>query len=431
LARTGRAAKWLEHLEPAALARLLFGEWPVFAGEAQRPPLSPWRTWLMLGGRGAGKTRAGAQWIKALATGDAHFTGDAAGRVALVGESYGDARAVMVEGESGLLAIHHPRERPQWNPSRRQLTWPNGTVGQVFSASDPESLRGSQFGAAWADELCKWPYLEETWDMLQFCMRLGGDPRQMATTTPKPLPLLRRLLNDPATAVTRASTIANRNNLAPGFLAFLTERYGGTRLGRQELDGEIIEDREDALWRRDQIEACRCAWPDDLERIVVAVDPPVGAGKTGGACGIVAAGIDAAGFCYVLADRSVQPALPTQWSAAVASLYHSLDADAVVAETNQGGQMVHQCLESYDATVPVIDVRATRGKWLRAEPVALLYERGRVFHAGRFPELEDQMCAFGPDGRANGISPDRLDALVWAIHHLALQRQAEPRIRSV
>ncbi|MGI9402760.1 MAG: terminase large subunit domain-containing protein [Rhizobiaceae bacterium] len=257
LAGAGLTKKLLGRLEKQEIAILNLREWPVFAGLPQRPPLSNWRTWLLLGGRGAGKTRAGAEWIKAIVGRDRHFVGDAAGRVAIIGETYADARAVMIEGESGLLKLYPRSERPSWNPSRRQLAWPDGTIGQVYSASDPEGLRGSQFGVAWLDELAKWRYLEETWDMMQFCLRLGNAPRLMATTTPKPLPLLKRILADPATAVTRSGTKDNVANLAPGFLEYLTSRYGGTRLGRQELEGEIIEDSEDSLWQPIHISGIR------------------------------------------------------------------------------------------------------------------------------------------------------------------------------
>ncbi len=406
-------------------------DWPPFLGSKQRPPLGGWRTWLMLGGRGAGKTMAGARWLSGLVQGDRHFPGDAAGRVAIIGETYADARAVMVEGESGLMAVAGPRQRPLWNASKRELVWPNGTIGQVFSAADPEGLRGSQFGAAWCDEIAKWEHPGETWDMLQFCLRLGTDPRNMATTTPKPIKLLKDLLDDPQTAVTRATTHDNRVHLAPGFVDYLVKRYGGTRLGRQELDGEIIEDREDALWRRDLIEASRRDAPKDLRRIVVAVDPPASAHGGSAACGIVAAGLALDGHCHVLADRTIECASPLQWATAAIALYEALDADCIVAEVNQGGDMVKTVIHGVDPAVPVRAVRASRGKWLRAEPVALLYERGLVSHAGRFARLEDEMCALGPDGSSLGHSPDRLDALVWAVWELALKESAQPRIRGL
>ena len=426
----GKLSAFLEALSLADL-RQAIADWPVWAGEKQRPPLQDWRTWLLLGGRGSGKTLAGARWLSGLVERDPHFAGDAAGRVAIIGETYGDARAVMIEGESGLLAVSSHSTRPQWNAAKRELVWPDGTIGQVFSAADPEGLRGSQFGAAWCDELAKWAHPGDTWDMLQFCLRLGRDPRRMATTTPKPLALLKLLLADPSTAVTQAKTADNRQHLAPGFLEYLERRYAGTRLGRQELDGEIVEDREDGLWHRAMIEALRQEPPKDLRRIVVAVDPPASSGFASAACGIVAAGVDAEGKCYVLADRSVTQATPLKWASAAIALFHGLQADCIIAEVNQGGEMVKTVIHSVDRAVPVRSVRANRGKWLRAEPVALLYERRRVFHAGRFAQLEDEMCAFGPDGVSHGRSPDRLDALVWAIAELAFSNVSEPRIRRV
>ena len=406
-------------------------DWPVFSLPAQRPPLGQWRTWLLLGGRGAGKTRMGAQWLKGVVSGDPHYEGDAAGRVALVGETYADARTVMIEGESGLLAAHSRSERPVWISGKRELVWPSGVIGQVFSANDPEGLRGSQFGAAWCDEIAKWAHPQETWDMLQFCMRLGSDPRQVATTTPKPLKLFARLLEEPTTAVTRSPTSANITNLAPGFVDYLRGLYAGTRLGRQELDGEIIGDVEGALWQRSWIEAQRSSDTPPLLRIVVAVDPPASSGVASDACGIVAAGIDSLGICHVLADRTVQPATPFRWASEAVRLYEQLEADAIIAEVNQGGDMVVAVVRQVAANAPVRPVRATRGKAVRAEPVAALYERGRVVHAGRFPDLEDQMCAFTREGLEGGGSPDRVDALVWAITDLALTPRATPRIRMI
>ncbi|MEJ2118420.1 MAG: terminase family protein, partial [Alphaproteobacteria bacterium] len=246
----------------AAEAIDLAYNWEVWARDDQLPPDvapngQPWTTWLVLGGRGAGKTRTGAEWVRGLALGLAPFADRPVEHIALIGETLGDARAVMVDGPSGLLAIHPPAERPTFNASRRELLWPNGAVARIFSADDPESLRGPQFGAAWADELAKWRYAERTWDMLQFCLRLGERPRQVVTTTPRPIPLLKRLIADPATAISRAATSANAANLAPSFLSAVVGRYQGTRLGRQELDGDLIEDRSDALWRRDQIDRAR------------------------------------------------------------------------------------------------------------------------------------------------------------------------------
>jgi len=422
-------SRFLETLYGEVFYRLAY-DWPVWARLKQRPPPDIWRTWLVLGGRGAGKTRTGAEWLKGVVHRDNHFPGHAGGRVALVGESYADARDVMVEGSSGLLSLYKKSDRPAWRATRRELVWPNGTIGQLFSSSDPEGLRGNQFGAAWCDELSKWQHLETAWDMLQFCLRLGDYPRQVVTTTPKPLALLKRLLEDPMTVTTRSATYENRDHLAAGFLAYVTDIYAGTRLGRQELDGEIIEDTEHALWHRALIEQCRTKTAPVLNRIVIAVDPPAGSGAGSAACGIVAVGRSADGNCHVLADRTLQKISPSMWAAKVVALYHELEADLIVAEVNQGGDMVETVIRTIDPVVPVRSVHASRGKWLRAEPVALLYERGMVRHAGVFPELEDQMCAFGPDGLSTGASPDRLDALVWAITVLALSRRGEPRVRS-
>ncbi|WP_244643608.1 DNA-packaging protein [Alsobacter metallidurans] len=410
-------------------------QWDLWGRPDQQPPAAaqgggPWSVWLILGGRGAGKTRAGAEWVRALATGRKPV-----GRIALLGETFADVRDVMVEGPSGILAVHPRDKRPRWESSRRRLAWPNGAVAHAFSAEDPESLRGPQFGAAWLDELAKWRQARETWDMLQFGMRLGDRPRQLVTTTPRPLPLLKEILADPHTAVCRASTAANRAFLAPGFIDMMARRYGGTRLGRQELMGEILEERQDALWSRDLIESCREAEaPAGLTRIVVAVDPPASSSKRADACGIVAAGIDADGVVHVLADATLAGVRPAAWAAAACALVRRLEADALVVEVNQGGEMAQAVLAEAGPGVPVTPVRAARGKHLRAEPVAHLYERGRVRHAGSFPDLEDELCDFGPTatgfGLSNGRSPDRMDALVWAVTALALgAKTAEPRVR--
>lgn len=382
----------------------------------------------MVGGRGAGKTRTGAEWVRALALGDPAFTAAPVGRIALIGETAADVRAVMIEGPSGLLALDGPR--PHWSPSRRRLDWPNGAVALAFSAEEPDSLRGPQFGAAWSDELAKWRYADDAWDMIQFGLRLGRAPRGLVTTTPRPIPLLRRILADPATRVSRSRTADNAANLAPSFLDAVVGRYAGTRLGRQELDGELIEDRADALWTRARIEETRVRGaPEDLRRIVVAVDPPASSKDGADACGIVAAGLGPAGEAYVLADATLARASPEAWASAALALYHRLAADGLVVEVNQGGEMASAVLREVDAAVPVIPVRATRGKYLRAEPVSVLYAQGRVHHVGALPALEDELCDFGPDGLSSGASPDRLDALVWALTHLMLRSPSEPRIR--
>ncbi len=417
---------------PPELVRLVEQEWTFYGRSDQKSRrLPPWWTWLVLGGRGAGKTRTGAEWVKGMALGLAPIASEPVGRIALVGETQGQVRDVMIEGVSGLLAIHHRWEKPVWSPSRRRLEWGNGAIAQVFTAEDPESLRGPQFGAAWSDELAKWPNLQETWDMLQLGLRLGDRPRQVVTTTPRPLPLIRRLLDDPRVAVSRAATNANRFNLAQSFLDNVEEAYGGTRLGRQELEGEIVEESADALWSRALIEEVREREAPPLARIVVAVDPPASSSKRADSCGLVAAGIDRDGIGHVLADATLAGAKPHEWAAAAVALYRRLEADALVVEVNQGGEMAESVIHEVDPGVPVTSVRASRGKYLRAEPVAALYAQGRVRHAGAFPALEDEMCDFGPTGLSSGCSPDRLDALVWALTHLMLGPKGRPRVRGL
>ena len=425
----------LSHLSEADL-ETIGTSWEIFAHPHQcPPPFAPngerWLTWLMIGGRGAGKTRAGAEWIRAQALGLPPFAQEAVERIALVGETEHDVREVMIEGVSGLLAVHPRAQRPLWSPSRKRLEWHNGAVAYAFSAEDPESLRGPQFGCAWSDEMAKWRYAEATFDMLQFGLRLGHQPRQLITTTPRPTTLLKRLMCDPTSAVTRAPTRINALNLAPTFLKSVMARYQGTRLGRQELDGEIIEDRPDALWSRTLIESCRVIEAPSLQRIVVAVDPPASSSKRADACGIVAAGITDAGTIHVLADDTVSAATPSSWAAKAIALWRRLQADALVAEVNQGGEMVRAVINQVDTSVPVVAVRATRAKWLRAEPVATLYEQGRVKHVGTFPALEDEMCDFSASGLSSGRSPDRLDALVWAITALTFSASAAPRVRGL
>jgi phage terminase large subunit-like protein len=415
---------------------LLSEHWDVFAHDHQIPPDlaasgDPWLTWLMIGGRGAGKTRAGAEWIRAQALGLPPFATEKAARIALVGETEHDVREVMIEGVSGLLAVHGWHERPTWLPSRKRLEWSDGQIAQVFSAEDPESLRGPQFCCAWSDEMAKWRYADAAFDMLQFGLRLGAQPRQLITTTPRPTALLKRLIEDPTSVITRAATRANANNLAPTFLQTVMGRYAGTRLGRQELDGEIVEDRPDALWSRALLESCRVSEAPSLQRIVVAVDPPASSSKRADSCGIVAAGITDGGICYVLADDTVSGVTPNAWANKAIALWYRLEADALVAEVNQGGDMVRAVISQVDSGVPVIPVRAARGKWLRAEPVATLYGQGRVKHAGIFAGLEDEMCDFASSGLSSGKSPDRLDALVWAIFQLALQSRGGPRVRAL
>jgi phage terminase large subunit-like protein len=420
---------------PTGLIEAVAGEpWLAQALDHQLPPdtgAAVWSRWLLMGGRGAGKTRTGAEWIRGMALGAPWFSERPVGRIALVGETFADARDVMVEGPAGLLSVHRRSERPVWLPTRRRLEWSNGAVAHVFSAEDPDALRGPQFGAAWADELAKWRHAQETWDMLQFGLRLGPHPREIVTTTPRPIPILKRLLSDRTAAVSRARTNDNARNLPAAFIAAVSERYAGTRLGRQELDGELVEDRPDALWTRDVLEFNRVDAAPALRRIVVAIDPPATSTRHADSCGIVAAGIDESGIGYVLADASSSGLRPPDWAARAIALYRRLEADALVAEVNQGGEMVASVLREVDPAVPVKSVRATRGKYLRAEPVSVLYAQGRVRHVGALPALEDEMCDFGPGGLSSGRSPDRLDALVWALTELMLAARVEPRIRTL
>jgi phage terminase large subunit-like protein len=337
----------------------------------------------------------------------------------------------MIEGVSGILAVHPASRRPQWISTRRRLEWSNGAVAEAFSAEQPDSLRGPQFSHAWCDELAKWRQAEAAFDNLQFALRLGTRPRQLVTTTPRPISLLKRLIADPATIVSHAATQVNARNLSAAFIDHVQLRYGGTRLGRQEIEGEIIEERSDALWTRAMLESCRVAQAPALMRIVVAVDPPVSSSERADACGLIAAGMVEGGTIFVLADETCAGLSPQGWASKAVALYRRLSADSLVVEVNQGGDLVRAVIGEVDRSVPVTPVRAMRGKWLRAEPVAQLYEQGRVRHAGTFPGLEDEMCDFGLDGLSSGRSPDRVDALVWAVTALNQGPRWQPRMRVV
>ena len=390
-------------------------DWKVWARPAQLPPPGDWRVWLLLAGRGFGKTRSGAEWVRAQVE-----TG-AATRIALVAPTAADARDVMVEGESGLLAISPDDDRPTYEPSKRRLTWPNGAIATLFSADEPERLRGPQFDAAWCDELAAWRY-PEAWDNLMLGLRLGAHPRVVATTTPKPVRLIRALLKAPDCVVTRGTTFENADNLAPSFLDAIVKHYEGTRLGRQELEAELLEDVPGALWTRDTIERARIAAPPTLRRVVVAIDPAASSGDNADETGIVVAGLGEDGHGYVLDDLSGRYR-PHEWAVRAIAAYRERAADRIVAEANNGGEMVEATLRAVDASVAYKPVHAARGKITRAEPVAALYEQNRVRHAGAFPSLEDQMCGFAPQIiRAGAPSPDRVDALVWALSELMVAR---------
>lgn len=408
-------------------AELLQYHWPFWARADQVAPVGDWQTWLILAGRGWGKTRAGAEWVRSLIESGNY------GRLALVAEDAGDARDVIVEGESGIIATAAPWFKPKYEPSKRRITWPNGAMATLYSADDPEALRGPQFDAAWLDEVAKWRYAREAWDMLQFGLRLGMRPVQCVTTTPRPIPLLKELIKDEATHVTKGSTYDNLDNLADQFYKQVQRKYEGTRLGRQELFAEILDDNPNALWSYALIEQHRVRefLFTNCNKIVVAVDPPASSNENSDECGIVVAGKTEAGHVYVFADHSVQGRKPHAWATKAVQAYHTFAASCIVAEVNQGGDMVVAVLNEVDSAVPVHTVRATRGKWLRAEPVAALYEQGRVHHVGMLATLEDQMVDFNPTGESDGRSPDRLDALVWAVTYLMLNEPTNPRVRSL
>ena len=410
---------FLDELSDNALAALpwLFEFWAL---PHQVPPGGAWRTWVVMGGRGAGKTRAGTEWIRAQVEGPRPFDPGRARRVALVGETYEQVLKVMVEGESGLLACTPPDRRPEWQATRRRLVWPNGAEAHACSAHDAEALRGPQFDAAWADELAKWPRAQEAWDMLQFALRTGDDPRAVVTTTPRDVAVLKALLARHTTVTTHAPTEANRAWLAESFLREVRDRYAGTRLGRQELDGELLEVAEGAFWTPAGLEAARRAPPERFDRVVVGVDPAVSATRGSDETGIVVVGVVMQGRprdwrAWVLEDASVAAATPTRWAEAVAGAYERWGADRVVAEGNQGGDMIEAVLRQVAPLVSYRKVTARRAKGARAEPVAALYEQGRVFHVGGLGRLEDQMCRMGARGHAGPGSPDRVDALVWAL----------------
>ena len=411
-----RLRKALASLDPVQL-RLIETDWDGWSHTAQRPPESDWATWLFLGGRGAGKTRAGAEWLTRQAVRRA--------RLALVGPTLHDVREVMIEGPSGLRAIAPWGRRPVYEISRRRLVWPNGAVAHAFSAEDPESLRGPQFHAGWADEFCAWKRPGEALAMLRLGMRLGGDPRLVITTTPKPMPALTRLMAEPTTASTHAPTRMNARNLSRGFLAGLEALYGGTRLETQEMNGLILSAGE-ALWTQALLDRCRGGTPRAFRKVVVGLDPTTTA--EGDSCGIVVVGL-AEGKAWVLADESVRGKRPRDWAHAVARTVARHEADWVIAETNQGGQMVEDLLRVAKCGARIKPVFATRSKRARAEPVALLYDQGRVIHCGYFEKLEEELMGLGiGTGEA---SPDRADALIWAVSHLLLNTRDSPSIRSL
>ena len=403
----------------------------------QLPPRGDWRSWVILGGRGAGKTRAGAEWVRSMVEGPVPRAKGRARRVGIIGETYDQAREVMVFGDSGIMACAPADRKPHWIAGRKALVWPNGAEALLYSAFDPEALRGPQFDAVWADELAKWKNGQATWEMVEFGLRLGVDPQAVVTTTPRNAEALRDLLAQPSCVRTHAPTRANAANLADSFLVEVERRFGGTRLGRQELEGVMLQDAEGALWTTAQFEALIVPQAETMDRIVVAVDPPTTGHKGSDACGIVVAGVVARGApsewqACVLEDATVQAASPLDWATAAVRAFHRHGADRIVAEVNQGGDMVEAIVRQVDPLVPFKGVNARKGKAARAEPVAALYEQGRVRHLRDLGALEDQMCLMTAQGFTGSGSPDRVDALVWALHELMIapaQSHRAPRMR--
>jgi phage terminase large subunit-like protein len=399
-------AAFLQRLSPEEMAALEYDWQGFWARPNQLPPPGAWKVWLVLSGRGWGKTRVGAEQVIAWARTPGQ-------RLALVAETAADVRDTVVEGESGILACSPPWFMPTYQPTRRRLTWPNDSIATTYSGDAPDQLRGPQHHFAWCDEIAKWRYAQEAWDNLELGLRLGTHPQVVATTTPRPIPLLRQLLADPGTVVTRGSTYENTVNLAATFKDRILARYEHTRLGRQELYAELLEDTPGALWSRLLLEQTRVRQVPALRRIVVGLDP-------GGEAGIIVAGIGEDGQGYVLEDLSLSGS-PATWAGQAIAGYYKYKANLIVAEANHGGDMVITTIGTQDAKVATKKVWASQGKYARAEPVSALYEKNLIHHVGMFAELEDQLCNWVP---GEGLpSPNELDACVWALTELMLGTQ--------
>lgn len=413
---------------PREKARLA---WLLEARPNQRTPLGNWFVWLILAGRGFGKTRADAEDFAAYGMANPHS------RLGIVSRTLEDGRDICIEGESGLLSVIPGTEIDKWNRSLGELYLTNGTKYELFGSKEPDALRGPQFHRLWCDELASWIHVQKTWDMAMLCLRLGDDPRVIVSTTPKPLKLIKELLSRPDVVATRGSTYENRANLAPPFYEFVVRKYEGTRLGRQELRGELLEDAPGALWTRQRIEELRMVKLPDLDRVVVGVDPAVTSKATSAETGIITAGILRRGCpCglhpdrphgFVIADDSLRGS-PGDWGNATITAYSTHRADKVVGEVNNGGDLVESNIRAADQSVSYASVHASRGKKKRAEPVAALYQQALVHHIGAFPELEDQMCLWEGEAETDiegedvdTESPDRMDALVWALTELMIE----------
>jgi phage terminase large subunit-like protein len=399
----------------AALYEALY-DWKRTARPNQLPPAGDWLTWLVLAGRGFGKTRCGAEWIRA------EIDSRRASRIALIAETQKDLEEVMVFGESGIYSVFPKHQKPKITKKPIRVEFHTGAIATGYNATEPDQLRGPQFDGAWCDELAKWRYARETWDQLQFGLRLGSHPRQIVTTTPRPIPLLKEILAAKTTVISRGVTLDNRDHLAASFIKSITDKYAGTRLGRQELSAEILDDVPDALWTRAALDRDRRKFDGvpPLKRVVVAIDPAAKLNDTpeeGAATGIIVAAVGDDGRGYVLDDATCRES-PNGWARMAVACYDRYQADCIVGEVNNGGDMVASTVRAVRPTVPFRSVHASKGKWTRAEPIAALYEQGRISHVGTFASLEDEMVNFGPNGMVGDASPDRVDALVWALTEL-------------
>lgn len=407
-------------------AKSLFYDWPFWARPLQLEPEGLGKLgkfiWMYLAGRGTGKTRTFAEWVIEKAQHGYR-------RISLVGAAADEVRDIMIEGESGIMSCSPPWFYPDYEPSKKRITWPNGAIASIFYGTEPEKARGAQSDLIWGDELCKWKYPEETYDNLMLGLRLGPNPLCGISTTPKPIPIIKRLVKDENAIVIRESTYANIDNLATAFIKTIIKKYEGTRLGRQELEAHILDDNPNALWKRGWIDTTRIRFRDmpALTRIVIPIDPAVTAKETSDDTGIIPVGEGPAPAVdgvrntdmqhyYVLDDFTLKGS-PLEWAQRAITAYRKHSADRIIGETNNGGDLVESNLRNVDKNIPYAGVHASRGKQTRAEPVSALYEQGRVHHVGLFSELEDELCEH--EFLPNQPSPNRLDALVWGISYLA------------
>lgn len=390
-------------------------DWEVWARPHQLPPPGEWLTWMILTGRGWGKTRTGAEWVTDQAK-------KGAKHIALIGQTKADVRDTMIElGPSSILKVSNPKFYPKYESSKRRIIWPNGCVGTIYSGDEPDQVRGPSHDRAWIDELAKFKYPQDIWDNLMFGLREGEDMRILITTTPRPIPIIKKLVNDPNTIPTRGSTYENKDNLPKKYFDYVIAPYVGTRLGKQEIEGKILDDNPDALWTRKVIDDNRRNKFPELVRVVIAVDPEATANEKSSETGIIAIGVCVNGHGWLLGDDSLK-ASPDEWGNAVVTAYHKYNADRIIGEINNGGDMIEYVIKTVDPNVSYKSVRASRGKYIRAEPVAALYEQGKIHHIGNFPDLEDQLCEWVPGDK----SPDRLDALVWGVTELMLNEVGDP-----